>query len=113
MSVIVKIKNCIGLLRILSYNFTILIIDRRLIYDQWLITVVKYREKFIPIIADDNLCYIETRYVYMQASRYVLRIGNMYKLCNFLPIRISSVASLRKNEYESPIAYRTFIKSER
>lgn len=61
MSVIVKMRNCIGPLRILSYNFTILIIDRRLIYDRSLITVVEYREKFIPIIADDNLRYIETR----------------------------------------------------
>lgn len=60
MSVIAKIKNCIGPLGILSYNFTILIIDRRLIYDRSLITVAKYREKFIPIIADDNLCYIDT-----------------------------------------------------
>lgn len=51
--------------------------------------------------------------MYMQASRCVLRIGNMYKLCNsaFLPIRISSVVSLPKNEYESPIVYRTFIKT--
>lgn len=65
-----KIKNCIGPLRILSYNFTILIIDRRLIHDQSLITVAKYREKFISIIADDNLCYIDT-HMYMQASRYV------------------------------------------